>query len=251
MSRIEQKNRELAHLSAFRESITDFPTGEINNDQKNPDFIIHSDHKLIGIEHTEIFHEANKDNRTLQAKENYIFKILNRAKEIYDSSNNKSVVVWVNFSSNPRLGTNKIDPISDSLVEIVKENIPEINQTKKIRHTWSKGDPLPEEIGSITIGNFRSQDKSSWHPPMAGFQPEVPIQYVQKSIDKKNGKVKDYLKICDDIWLLIVVYELWPSTLFDVSGEALNKSYLSKFDRTYLFDFQNKQAYKLKTYSQK
>jgi hypothetical protein len=252
MSRKEQKHRELAHLLAFKESIPDFPDGEITEDKEHPDFQISTSGKTVGIEHTEIFHVSRKNGTTLQAEENYIVQILSKSKKLYDSSNGVPVVVWVNFSIGAHFTKRRIEPIAKVLVSIVESNIPEANGTVEIRSTWKSEDPLPKEISSVTIILYEDRKQSGWAPiGLGGAVPEIPHEFVQKRITRKNEKVDEYRLRCDEIWLLIVVYGFFPSTWFDVSGSALEEFYVSDFDRTYLFDFQNTKAFRLSSKTQK
>lgn len=81
---------------------------------------------------------------------------------------------------------------------------------------------------------------------MAGAEPEVPTSYIRERIQDKNTKITEYRDRCDEIWLLLVVDGGRPSTFFDVAGEVLENVYDSKFDQTYLSDFQRKQVHELK-----
>lgn len=250
MSRKEQKYHELAHLLAFKETVSDFPDGNIPEDQENPDFLISTSEKTIGIEHTEIFHEIKKSGTTLQAEESYIFKILHKAKKLYNESNNIPLIIWVDLRIGTDFKKRNIDSIAKNLVRIVEENIPEQESFNEVKKTWEIDDPLPKVVSSITIIRFGSLTKSSWAPiGISGAMPNVPPEFVQKSIDKKNPKVEDYKKRCDEVWLVIVVYGYLPSTLFEVSGKAISELYSSNFDRTYLFDFQKNKSFLLKTVS--
>lgn len=249
MQRKEQKYRELAHLLAFKESIPDFPHGKIPKNKEHPDFPISSSTKTIGIEHTEVFHKPKKNGCTLQAEENYIFQILNRSKRLYDCSNNVPVVVWVNISIGTQFSKRQIDSIAKALVQVVKNNIPEDEKESiELKRNWRAEDQLPKKISSITIIRFGNRENSAWLPiGLGGAVPEITYDLVQESINRKNHKVDNYRIKCDEIWLLIVVYGFLPSTWFDVTGNALEEKYISDFDRTYLFDFQNKKAIHLKT----
>ncbi|MEX0720586.1 MAG: hypothetical protein WD059_07950 [Balneolaceae bacterium] len=199
MSRKEQKNQELAHLLAFKESIPDFPEGEIPKDKEHPDFPISTSNKIVGIEHTEVFHEPRKNGTTMQAEENYIFQILNKSKRLFDSSNNEPVVVWVSFSIGTQFSKRQIDSIAKALVQRVKNNIPEQNETIKIRQTWEADDPLPKEITSITVIRFENREKSGWAPvSLGGAIPEIPFNFIQESINRKNQKVSNYRIKCDE-----------------------------------------------------
>jgi hypothetical protein len=90
------KKHELLHLKRFKENCTFFPDGEIECTER-PDFIIHLDDKLIGIEHTQIFQPGPPDGSSLQAQAVLMRKIVKKASELYLRQHNKPIFVWVTF----------------------------------------------------------------------------------------------------------------------------------------------------------
>lgn len=243
----DKKQKEYAHLLAFKDSISDFPTGAINFDVEQPDFLIQSATGIVGIEHTEMYHEPREDGRSLQATETYVHQILRRAKEIHKDKGGKAALVWLNLTSGARLNKAKVEPLATTLADLVQTRMPPNLEPTEIRQTWDDKSVLPHEFSSVTIFCADSIQEPVWGPVMASAFPEIPSDFVQARIDQKNDKVNQYLVQCDEVWLLIVVYGFLPSTWFDVSGEALKETYQSSFARTYLFDFQKRNAIRLST----
>ena len=243
----DQKKKEYAHLLAFKESIPDFPKGQIALDGEHPDFLIHATTGIIGIEHTEVYHKPRKDGSSLQATETYVHQILRRAKEIHDDQGGEPALVWLNLTRQARLNKAKVEALATALADIVQMRMPPNQESTKIRQTWNTKSELPEEFSSVTIFRIDNLKDPVWAPVMASAIPDIPSDFVQERINHKNEKVVKYRKRCDEVWLLIVVYGFLPSTWFDVSGEALKELYQSDFDRTYLFDFQKGNTIRLIT----
>lgn len=252
MSISDQEERELAHLLAFKEAHPSFPEGEIPREGRNskPDFRVVSPEHVVGVEHTEIYHEQSGRGIPQQARETYTERITQRAQEIYQSGNNPPVWVWPHFTTNAQLGTDNVEELAEDLAEIVEHNLPEKNSSVELKQSWSPDDPLPRQFSVIQILRY-GDVQQPWFPPMAGAEPEVPTSYIQERIQDKNTKITEYRDRCDHIWLLLVVDGSRPSTFFDIAGEALDNVYESRFDQTYLFDFQRKQVHELKTVTEK
>lgn len=247
MSRKYQQYREKAHLLAFKESIKIFPEGEIINDER-PDFLIKNEQHITGIELTELFHEPRKDGTVLQARENYIFQILNEATQLYNSLNLSSVNVHAIFSVHAKLGKRKVDRLVEQLVDIVKKNIPFENKAYTTIRRASSDNILPSELSMVKVVRLNGIENSTFYPTgIGGAIPEIPTKYIEDAISSKNEKVEEYRNRCDKIWLLLVVDGFLPSSWFEVKGPALEKTYSTNFDKTFIFDFQHKKSFLLKT----
>ena len=60
---MDKKELELFIVTKFKETYTAFPNGELRQSEvgKNPDFILTTDAKTIGIEVAEVFQDAHFD----------------------------------------------------------------------------------------------------------------------------------------------------------------------------------------------
>ena len=247
MTLSDKKKKEYAHLLAFKESISDFPEGSINPDVEQPDFLIQSADGIVGIEHTEVYHEPRKDGSSLQATETYVLQILSCAEQLHQNQGGKPALVWLNLTSGARLNKAKVEPLATALADIARRHTPGNLEPVQIRQTWDDQSVLPEEFSSVSIFCADSIQTPVWGPVLAGHMPDIPSDFVQERIDSKNDKVSKYREHCDEVWLLIVVHGDLPSKWLEVSGEALKQTYQSSFNRTYLFDFQRRNAILLST----
>jgi hypothetical protein len=82
-----KKLRERAHLEAFRQAHSGFPSGVICETEE-PDFVVQTSAGTLGIEHTE-FHwdEGNGVGSERKAREALQEKIVNAAVRLYESRN--------------------------------------------------------------------------------------------------------------------------------------------------------------------
>lgn len=242
---VDQKKREKAHFNDFRVSLADFPVGTVKHED-GPDFRVYTQSGVLGVEHTELYHEPREDGTRLQARETYIWQTVNRARRIYQSRSNVPVNVRLRFS-NVEIGKNDVSRLSDELAAIVERNIPVERWNKTLRQKWNERSSLPREFSTLAIHRFDEIEQIIWMPALGGSQPDIPIDIVQERINAKEKKLDAYSECCDELWLLIVAEGFMPSSWFDFAGDAIEHTYFSEFDRTYIFDFQNQHAIQLET----
>jgi hypothetical protein len=70
-----------------------------------------------------------------------------------------------------------------------------------------------------------------WSPDTTFWVPGVPIEKIQKIINRKNQNVTGYLKGCDEVWLLILETGS-PSSYFDHFDKLKETIFVSGFART-------------------
>ncbi len=90
------KTRELTHLQHFKEICGFFPDGEIEKSEK-PDFIIHDEDKLLGIELTEIFQPGTSGGESLQAQDALAQRVVRQVSALYSKNNAKPLYVQILF----------------------------------------------------------------------------------------------------------------------------------------------------------
>ena len=146
------------------------------------------------------------------------------------------------------MGKRKVDRLAEQLVDIVKENIPTENKAyTTIRRTLTNN-MLPSELSMVKVVRLDSIEESKFYPTgIGGAIPEIPAEFIEEAINLKNKKVEEYRSRCDKIWLLLVVDGFLPSSWFEVKGPALEETYKSNFDKTYILDFQHENSFLLKT----
>lgn len=95
-------------------------------------------------------------------------------------------------------------------------------------------------IPSVLYG-FMIERKVKYDKPMFTYSdyiwsPYLEVSAIQGVINKKEKKRVDYLKNCELIWLLIVLYSGKASGNFLIPQEVLEHQYFSHFHKVFLFD---------------
>ena len=80
---------------------------------------------------------------------------------------------------------------------------------------------------------------------------EVGVKRIQSKICKsaliKNNKFENYVKKCDDCYLLVILQDSSKGSFCFYTDSLLKHKYISKFKEVFFYDEKKKQAYKLCT----
>lgn len=108
---------------------------------------------------------------------------------------------------------------------------------------------IQDEYFKISIITFPSisSGKFDCHVNNAGMCQKDPIDELQDCINEKNNKIENYIKKCDDCYLLIVLLDPSKGSFCVYTDKLLKHKYISKFKEIFLYDESKKQAYKLCT----
>jgi hypothetical protein len=231
------KNIEKLHFAYFKECCNDLPLGIVDDYGENPDFLIKHDSGVLGIEHTQLF-KITKHPNAPQALESFRKQIIETAKKCCEKNIPPLLVrVWFYFNQKvPKNRKQEIKRISEALVGFVnkwhQENpskffeyfsypseLPAITQIG-IVHSWNGKTGLPYHHwimeGPAVVGNFSTEK-------------------VQSCINEKNDRYEEYLKRCDECWLLIVIDIFKDSQSFEMPAR-IDHRFESKFERVFYLD---------------
>lgn len=89
----------------------------------------------------------------------------------------------------------------------------------------------------FTVDRLHSYAQSRWQWLEAISRKEGVVDLIQGRIDEKTRKRKNYLKSCDDCWLLIVADSFRASGSFEFDDTCRAHVFESPFSRTYFMDF--------------
>src|SRR2546426_1154995 len=121
----QKKAKELLYINLFKEQFVDFPAGEIVP-HETPDCLVRGDSRCVGIEVTRIFRDvADHSGQQLQIRESELQHIVQAARAMHKSSGLPPVAVGVYFSRRYPFRRDDRVPIANSLVEIVRRNMPD------------------------------------------------------------------------------------------------------------------------------
>ena len=228
-----------------REFISRFSPYLLNHlkDSESPDFITKNEqNKIIGIEITKIYRkkrdrEKREINIVQQREERWHLAF--QACELWTEENNPPIEVHLFFNIDYPLSKKKINKIAKLLVDLVKKNIPNPGCSKILSNDENNNINLPKEITGISIYRFSENNnvnKSYWFPVEADYIEKLDPEYLQELINKKNEKVSEYRKKCNEIWLLMIIDTMNISSLLEISEEIHETYFKSSFDRIFIFD---------------
>lgn len=230
LSTRNKKNTEKLHFEYFKECCNEFPSCIHIKHDDNPDFLCKHRSGVLGVEHTQLFKITNHPNAP-QALESFRKQIVESAKGYCSDIPPLHVRVW--FIFNQRVPKNRAverKRISRSLAAIVKK--------------WHRNNPNkkyeilkpPLQIPSLFLSLSISRSNYHWWiVDSAACQLNFPTKEIQDRISKKNRKYKEYLKKCDECWLLIVIDIFKDSQSFEIPDQ-IDHTFESKFERVFYLD---------------
>ena len=229
MRSLTQNEREqYSHILRFKESFPDFPEGILCFDD-NPDVLIRTSEGFSGVEHTRLYRAVLKEQESLE------HRIVDRAKEIYESSGGAPLYVTVLFNSNIRLRLKDIDSIAASLTGIVCSYIPNVGEHFVLEGWRFVSERCSPSIRTVFIDRPDNTCEMFWGVSRGGAVPNLASEQIRERIEDKEAKLGKYLSRCTKIWLLIVEDGFGPSSYFVISDEIKKQTYKSSFDRIFLF----------------
>ena len=218
----------------FRKSMPSFPEGEIWHEDA-PDFIIHANTGLIGVEHRRLFKPSDFNKSPMQARESQVDDILEIAKEHAELRGLPPVSVNFIFSKKEiRLNKAGRLELGRKITRIVAENLPSENDFLAIVNSEVSRLGFPDEIDAVFISRYGS-NQHKWYKTEAASVITDCIDVLQQAISDKAKKLLAYKnnKEIREFWLLIVADALNSSGRFEPDEASKNYLYNSPFDRTY------------------
>lgn len=236
----EQKKRhERAHFELFAELFPEVPGGfplRLSSHDDNPDFLVKSGDRTIGIEHTELFKRRVRSAKrpyTPAELEGIQQGIIRKAREFYASRGlpPATVTVWFYPSmKHTRFVSGRSEAMGAELSQFVAEWI----RVPHLANEWPRpGDRIPE-ISHLSI----YEGNSSWTKGNPSLVGPPSVSELQRTIDEKNIKHDVYRQKCDECWLLIAADKFNPAQGFDFThdGCALTYRYASRFERVFFLE---------------
>lgn len=242
------------YFNFFKEIYPNFPEGGILDNRKKkspfnkPDFSVKTKDGIIGREMTNIFRNTSLDNFSLKQVEAERIKILDNARKICEKDKVPPLIVDVffNFST---VRNKRSNIVAEALAKLVKNNCPDPEKGFEAINEYENTLNLPEEIYSVRIFRTIILTQHFWSAPEANFVQTDFVKELQWRIDEKNKKFPEYIKNCDQCWLIIYATGLAPSSFFFISDETKNHIYPSRFDKSIYMEVVNHKVVELITKS--
>jgi hypothetical protein len=194
---------------------------------ESPDFIILGQARAVGVEVTALYlsesEVASESTKTSITSSAYL-----EAKKLGLPSAN--VVLF--FSAVHPFTLKKRNEVAVKVAQVVGVHMPPPGGRVSLEGISGQ----PSEVDLIMIDRSIDSPREKWDWMEAGVVLKDSHEILQNAINKKISKAPEYLKKCDECWLLIGANSFRPSGNIrpsDIKNMAVN----SPFHRTYFLDY--------------
>lgn len=211
-------------FKAFKNLYWKFPAGQCVRGEQ-PDFIINTVDKIIGVEITQIFvdnyiHNSINQKRVESLQSMTGEKLCEKLEQIVPFK----FILSINFSSK-QFSQNEIDRIVLHCINCFKTvQFPKEFGVIDIDNLGQ----LPDEIESINFYHYPSLKHPFFSQGAGGVLPNLTLQHLQVILNKKHQSLKQY-KQCDEHWLLIEEGTFLSDSFGDISIEEFDTNFHSVF----------------------
>jgi hypothetical protein len=229
-----KKIREFTHIEHFKEICPFFLDGEIECTEE-PDFIVHSQDYILGIEHTEMFQPGSSNGTSLQAQDNLSQRVVNKANDLYFKHNSQPLLVQIFFNHRVMIVKKNVNHLAEAVVRLISMTPIEPGNLIIIKRTTENSECFPKEIVMLRIYAHPNGKENKWCSSSPGRIPEITPEYLQEKIDQKEQKLDNYKSKCSELWLLIVADDLRIPSTVDITESASTHKYTTRFNRVFFF----------------
>lgn len=239
-----KKDIERWQLDRFASICPTFPAGPIISSEE-PDFIVVTKKRKIGIELTDLYWQTINSELPRQSQETLWSRIVNVAERDYSKSGLTPLYVTVTFNQKSSLKKKDVERISTGVFDVVIRNVPLPGQNSVEEYDWDNRMYFPEEIARISVCNIKSMTESFFCVSSTAFIPTLSSEDISRIMSSKESKLEQYMNACDEVWLL-VNYDCTPfSTFFKIDESVISLAYDSGFNRVFFMGHQTPKIYEL------
>ena len=231
---MDKRQRERRYFDLFLESRPELQGGTIAQPAPPaPDIAYSLGTRVVGVELTEM--HARESIRQVEGEQS---ETLLRAQRLYESSSTPLVSVSVcwsaSFTADKRLRETRAREVAD----LVAAHVPPSGHHVGLGAEpdgLPLAHPLLDAMWIERIVDYQAGE-NVWSSEYDWWGSAADEGFVQKHIDRKQGKRASYPPAFTDAWLLLTVRGTKPSSGFSVSATALSCAYSSDFDRVFIFE---------------
>jgi hypothetical protein len=236
-NRQDKKAIERLFLERFREVYSDFPPGQIV-ESESPDFLVCGPSRTIGIEIERYVSGQGPTGSPEREQEMIRDRILQTARTKYEVLGLPPLWVVCFWYPGITIDWNSCSLLGSALAQIIARSIPQTVPGKsEVRPEDLEGTVLEYIVVCVDIMRYPSVTQNAWGNCEAGCI-GVDESEVQLAIRLKEPKASEYLKKCDEAWLLIVADGSHISSTASLDTQDYSATHETRFSRVILFDFQ-------------
>lgn len=230
MTRKAKKDLERQYLDRVRDLLADFPPGVVHEGEQ-PDFLVATADRVIGIEITELHRANNSQPVPMQGREAIRDQIVQRAKALYEGEKGPLINCCVHLKDLSYRRTD-IEPLAAKIAALAKRNIPPKGMpAKREQYDWVNREYFPEEVDYIRVARFEGLTENFFGTAGSTWAEPLTPDTVRAVIDAKEGNIDEYLRRCAEVWLVIVTDGQTMSTWFNSADQVKAAAFTTRFAR--------------------
>lgn len=241
-----KKDVELLRLERFKSFIADFPDGRLEPTEE-PDFLIHCNNRVVGIELTDLHRETPPGQVPQQAREAMRNRVVTRAKELYDARCLPPVLVSFHLDDRIHVQKSEVEQFAAELAALVSANIPWENSSNEVPTDWHDFRKLPAILHKVSVRRLDVVTKTFFSAPGATWVASLSREDIVRALASKEPKLAAYRTRCDEAWLVINADIESMATWFDFYSAPLQEPFTTAFDRVFVVRHFRGKAYELGT----
>lgn len=232
-----KKARERYFLDEMRPIYPDFPEGNVT-DSECPDFLIRQEYKTIGIEVTDFIRGQGAGGSPQREDEKLWDMVASKARAEYEQTSDVPVDIRFLGGLRRTLTFPIVQKLASETAQLVLQHIPRgLFESIELTNEEMEGTALSEFISRVRILRVRNKGQALWASIRAGWTGAIPNE-IQSLVSMKDVKVQDYLKNCDEVWLVIVAEAdaLYISSHITSHENLARHTFTCQFNRALLYD---------------
>ena len=234
LSSAEKKKAVESHyLDRLRAAMHDFPAGSIEPTEE-PDFLVHCEKWIIGIELTELHRKTPNGAKPQQALEAMRHRVVAKAKELYIASNLPPVNVSIFMNDGYDIKKEQVVPLAETIHKLIANHLPEQNTSEEIEYDWKNPGSFPDPLIKISVHRLAVITKTFFGAPAATWVSTLSDADIERAVDPKERRYSTYRAKCDEAWLVINADIGSMSTWFEFESSALSKPLQTRFERVFI-----------------
>jgi hypothetical protein len=232
---IRKKEEERRQLNQFRSLYSGFPDGKIEG-REEPDFLIHCQDRMLGIELTDLYWENTSGKRPHQEIEALNVRIVESAGKKYDSKRLPPLQAFIHFNPYYAPSKQEVESLSTKLADLFAKNIPQNDSEYSEYFNRKNKAYFPNQVNSVTSWLIPpNANKSCFTSPESSFIPKIETKQIEGVLRMKELKLECYREKCQEVWLIISCDREPLSTMFQGDKRIFETNFKSSLDRVFLF----------------
>lgn len=241
---VSKKDVELWRLERFKSFINDFPDGNVEPTEE-PDFLVHSESRVIGIELTDLHRNTVPGQVPQQASEAMRHRVVARAQEIYISGAHPAVLASFHLDDRVHIKKPEVEELAMALARLVIDNIPSKNSSLRVPSDWYDKREIPSILYKLSVHRLDVVTKTFFSAPEATWVGTISRGDIERALASKDPKYAAYRPRCAEAWLVINSDIESMSTWFELDMDALSAPFATNFDRLFLVQHFGGKAHEL------